>query len=120
MVLSWINGEPKPLYSPAPEHDPLPVIQLPTIDGDEFWTRTPPPLKVLAPLRIVKPRRIAPRVSPEVNDTTDPAPLPSMIVAAGPCSAATITALPRKLMFSTYVPGATSTVSPGAAAAIAC
>ena len=41
------------------------------------------------------------RDSPDVNFTTDPARLPSMIVTAGPCSLATVIALPRKSMFST-------------------
>ena len=86
---------------PAPEHAPLSTIQLPMMLGAEFWMSTPPPLKLLAPLRTVNPANTALRVSPEANVTTEPARLPSMMVTAGPCSLTTVIALPRKLMFST-------------------
>ena len=60
----------------------------------------PPPSKLVAPFWIVKPRSTAPRVSPELKTTTDPARLPSMIVTAGPLSLATVMALPRNVRFS--------------------
>src|SRR5688572_14545902 len=88
--------------------------------GAAFRISTPPPLKVVAPLRTVNPVSTALRFSAVPNVTTGPARLPSMMVTAGPCSLATVIALPRKSMFSTYVPGATRTMSPGTAASIAC
>ena len=105
---------------PAPEQAPLPTIQFPMMLGAEFWMSTPPPLKLFAPLRTVNPSSTALRFSPEAKVTTEPARLPSMMVTSGPCSLATVIAFPRKVMFSTYVPGETSTVSPAAAASIAC
>jgi hypothetical protein len=41
-----------------------------------------------------------------------------MVVPNGPASLVTIIDLPEKLIRSKYVPGATSTMSPGAAAPI--
>jgi hypothetical protein len=79
----------------------LPTIQFPRMLGAEFRMRTPPPLKLFAPLRTVNPSSTALRFSPDSNVTTDPARLPSMMVISGPCSLATVMAFPRKVMFST-------------------
>src|SRR5918994_14390 len=90
--------------------------------GDEPSILTPPPSRTwpeASPPWSVKPRRIDARPSPDVNVTTGPARLPSMIVAWAPCSLSTVIAFPWKLMFSTYVPGATRTLSPAAATSIA-
>lgn len=51
--------------------------------------------------------------------TTAAIPPPLIVVTDGPPELVTVIALPLKLMFSYYVPGATSTVSPLEAALIA-
>src|SRR6185369_1474621 len=83
----------------------------------------PPSYGLIEPLGLpflrVKPSSTDAFVSPEAKITTDPAWLPSMIVVPGPASLRTVIALPWKLIFSKYVPGATSTVSPLLAVVIA-
>jgi hypothetical protein len=55
-------------------------------------------------------------VSFEEKVTTDATPPPSMMETFAPPELVTVIALPLKLIFSLYVPGDTSTVSPLAAA----
>src|SRR4029077_7408553 len=67
----------------------------------------------------MNPRRTAFEVSAVTNRTTGPPTLlPSMMVTRGPLALATVIALPMKLIVSLYVPAATRTVSPFAAALI--
>ena len=54
-----------------------------------------------------------------LKETTVPFLSPSMQVTFGPSSLATVIAFPWKRMFSLYVPGDTSTVSPFTAASMA-
>ena len=115
--LSTIRGEPKLTLIPTPSQPLFPVMTLPSIVGEAFDTATPLPKKP-PPLVMVNPRSTAPRPSPELNVTTTPPAFPSIVVAAGPASLVTMIAFPEKLIRSTYVPGATSTVSPWAAAPI--
>jgi len=74
--------------------------------GDAELMNIPPPdpkpgvLKLLWPLRIVKPLKVELVVSPVVNVTTEPLALPSMIVTDGPPELVTVMALPMKLIFS--------------------
>jgi len=67
----------------------------------------------------VNPLRIESGPSPVSNVTTEPFAPPSMVVTEGPPELVTVMALPSKSMFSVYVPGATNTVFPFAAALIA-
>jgi hypothetical protein len=68
---------------------------------------------------MVNPLNVAARVSPDLNETTDPEYMPSMIVTSGPSSLATVMFFPPKLINSKYTPGATRTVSPCVAALMA-
>ena len=60
----------------------------------------PAPRELLKPFLIVKPLNTDPRPSRERKVTTVPARLPSSVVISGPCSLATVIALPRKLIRS--------------------
>jgi hypothetical protein len=75
--------------------------------------------KPAEPFVMVKPFRTTAVVSFVINSTTVLAPPPSIVVFDAPCKLVTVIALPLKLMFSLYVPSATSTVSPLFAASIA-
>jgi len=112
-----ISGEPKLTLIPTPSQPRLVVMMLKSMVGEAFDTTTPLPEKP-PPLVMVNPAMTAPRPSPALKVTTAPPAPPSMMVPDGPASLATMIALPKKLIRSTYVPGATSTMSPGAAAPI--
>jgi len=57
--------------------------------------------------------------SPLLNVTTLANAVGSMVVTAAPPLLVTVIFLPRKVMFSAYVPGSTSTTSPLTAALMA-
>jgi hypothetical protein len=86
------------------------------IVGVAKYTKTPPPiyreLGVEVPCCRVKPLSVELDVSFVANVTTGATPPPSTIVRLAPFELFTVIALPMKLMFSVYVPGATNTVSP--------
>ena len=66
-----------------------------------------PPAAPVPPV-IVKPSRTVFSISPLIALTTDwPSPEPLIVVCAGPAVPLTYTNLPRKLIDSLYVPGAT-------------
>jgi hypothetical protein len=69
-------------------------------------------LVVEVPCWRVKPLSVELDVSFVANVTTGATPPPSTIVRLAPFELFTVIALPMKLMFSVYVPGATNTVSP--------
>jgi len=125
IVLPWMSAELNLTEIPRPLHAVFSVITLFVIVGDADWMRTPPPspnpgvLESDRPLRSVNPFNADPLPSPEVNVATESSAPPSMTVWLGPCVLATVMALPWKLMFSTYVPGPTITVSPFTATLIA-
>jgi hypothetical protein len=74
----------------------------------------PPPV-------IVRSSRTDAGPSPDAKRTTGgpDGPVPEIVVTAAPPEPLTVIALARKSMLSWYTPGATSTVSPDPAAAIA-
>ena len=78
-----------------------------------------PPPKLASPPVIVKPSSTVSRPSPEVQVTTVPASCASIVVTSRPAELRTVIALPRKLMVSKYVPGATTTSSVSTAASMA-
>src|SRR6266850_446009 len=125
MVFRCMSGQLTVSDIPLPSQPRLFAMMLPTMLGDEFRIQIPPPLpypcvsKPDRPFSTVNPLRTEERPSPEMNLTTESARLPSISVTSGPASLVTLIALPEKLMFSTYVPGATSTASPFTAASIA-
>jgi len=112
-----ISGEPKLTLMPTPSQPRLAVMMLVSMTGEALDTSTPLPEKP-PPLVMVNPLMTEPRPSPALKVTTAPPALPSMMVPAGPASLVRMIALPEKLIRSKYVPGATSTTSPGAAAPI--
>src|SRR5262249_39272582 len=111
--------------TPTPAQARLPLMTLSLIVGDAELILMPPPSpkpgvsKPERPFRSVKPLRTEAAPSPELKVATESSWPPSMTVTEDPPSLITVMALPRNLMFSEYTPGATRTVSPGAAAAIA-
>ena len=120
----WISGPANPIPIPPPLQAPLLVITLFVIVGEEFSTAIPPPSpkfglwKPAKPLVMVKPFNTEAAVSLLTNRTTVWTFPPSMVVTALPFTLVTVIALPLKLMFSTYVPSETRTVSPSFAASI--
>jgi hypothetical protein len=122
MMFPRTRGPPKPTPIPAPLQALLAWIILLMIVGEEPLTEMPPHRNSepgsLPNRSCVKPFRTEP-VSFVINSTTVLAPPPSIVVFDAPCKLVTVIALPLKLMFSLYVPSATSTVSPLFAASIA-
>ncbi len=83
----------------------------------------PPLLPELGPLAlppvIVKPSSTVSGPSPFRHCTTWKLPVPSMVVTSDPAELRSVTALPRKLMASKYVPGATTISSVSTALSMA-
>ena len=90
---------------------PFPMMELLMIVGEEPGPqRIPPPIP--EPFVIVNPSIIESGSSPVKNVTTVQVRFPSMVADPGPFLLFTVMAFPRKLIFSTYVPGLTMMVNP--------
>jgi hypothetical protein len=98
----------------------FPTIQLLSISAGPPEVSTAPPWESPPPPVIVKPRRTWLWPAGVGRTATTAVPSPWMTVFVGPAVLSTAMALLPKLIRSRYVPGATRTVSPFAAASIAC
>src|SRR4051794_21815749 len=119
-LLRIVAAENEAWIAPASQYV-LPVTMLPSMSAGPPDTSIAPLSTLLPPppLRIVNPRSVGVSPASVAIFTTTPRLQPSIVVAAAPPELWTVMFLWAKSIRSPYVPGATTTTSPSAAASIA-